>query len=1098
MATWHTFVIVSYTYDKENNVAMCTKYDMGQQWRIDSQQPFSVPLFESGYENRNIRGIYRWGGGSFGNSSSDAIEYLSTQIDIEEGKPEKYDIYIDGEDLDPDNGLEIPAIQTSLDYIIYNNDELSNIDFFDTNSFSNKASLKNVTKSLKQTLKDNWNNLSTKVKSTYKVLLYIALGFMGTALIVIGLLIVKGAVFNDTITSLMKKNMGVTDDKLPNEYYQKKFTNQWIFTLLTLILIIIVIILTISSTGAISKLTSTYNEKDKLLDSVKVYAKAEVNSSSSSTNGLGTKKDIDANTVDKNGNNLVNRMKPSLHGNSIDSLVDSNGSSRLYLSYLTIPYYDLNGQVQTGEMVVHKQLADEVLLIFQELYNIKYPIERMELVDKYTNATNGKEADDWTSIQANNTSAFNYRKANDGQHDLENLSNHAYGKCIDINPLVNPYIINYHNKDHQGAYTTHRPEDGPNGTNANANSNDKFIFRDTMEGWTDIEKKERIAKDTEIYNIFTKYGWTWLETAGSTGKDLDSQHFQKLDVSNVKTIDWNSVNNKSSGSKSSSTTTSGSESDIIFIGDSRTYYFTEDVNSSATLIYKIGEGYSWMKNTAFSEADSKVKSGSKIIIWLGVNDLDNIDNYIKEVNNKAQEWVGKGATVYYAAVGPLDYDPSKNATNEGIEKFNNKLKSGLSSDVQYIDLYTKLTNEGFTTRDGIHYSKETTQKIYDYLVNEVTSGTSSSGGSKNSRKFSGSTPFTKYQLTDHELAGLTAVAFSEQGTARGAASEASVMANLFELQEKGTYNGQTGGTGLFNYVRYSPWFYNTSDPNYMDAENKTDYHNSYEHVTEEEKAVVRRVLVDGIRTLPGYVDEHDSWSEKDFTAYKSKTDRQVITDYREQYKPYETYIENDHESEYYFWGWGDPDNPESDPFGYISEEARARIGEFHFDFDGNAIGSSGSTKDIGFTTNFEGLYMILSNYNWENFLSHNIIYLICGMILSALKIVLHGIFYVRMLIIGGIIAIIPAIIVINAFMKIKGNKGIFKKWFILYLECLFYRPLIQIIYRIFANNKNKSVEENPFYIMFVAIIIIIITIIYIKKIFRDFRKKEIVSGEDED
>ena len=103
-----------------------------------------------------------------------------------------------------------------------------------------------------------------------------------------------------------------------------------------------------------------------------------------------------------------------------------------------------------------------------------------------------------------------------------------------------------------------------------------------------------------------------------------------------------------------------------------------------------------------------------------------------------------------------------------------------------------------------------------------------------------------------------------------------------------------------------------------------------------------------------------------------------------------------------------------------------------------------------------------------------------------------------MLIIGGIIAIIPVIIVINAFVKIRGNEGIFKKWAILYLECLFYRPLIQIIYRIFADNKNKSVEENPFYIMFVAIIIIIITIIYIKKIYRDFRKKEIVSGEDED
>ena len=69
------------------------------------------------------------------------------------------------------------------------------------------------------------------------------------------------------------------------------------------------------------------------------------------------------------------------------------------LSYLTIPYYDFNYEIQYGHLVVNASLAEEVLDIFAELFDIKYPIERMELVDKYG-------ADDYESIEYNNTSAF--------------------------------------------------------------------------------------------------------------------------------------------------------------------------------------------------------------------------------------------------------------------------------------------------------------------------------------------------------------------------------------------------------------------------------------------------------------------------------------------------------------------------------------------------------------------------------------------------------------------------------------------------------------------------------------------------------------------
>ena len=98
------------------------------------------------------------------------------------------------------------------------------------------------------------------------------------------------------------------------------------------------------------------------------------------------------------------------------------------LAYLRIPQYDFNGNVTDGELVVNKKLADEVLDIFAELFEIRYPIEKMRLVDYYN-------ASDFDSIDDNNTSAFNYRVSTAG---TGSLSKHALGCAIDINPQINP------------------------------------------------------------------------------------------------------------------------------------------------------------------------------------------------------------------------------------------------------------------------------------------------------------------------------------------------------------------------------------------------------------------------------------------------------------------------------------------------------------------------------------------------------------------------------------------------------------------------------------------------------------------------------------
>ena len=75
---------------------------------------------------------------------------------------------------------------------------------------------------------------------------------------------------------------------------------------------------------------------------------------------------------------------------------------RSELRYLRLSHYDENGEEHIGEIVCNKKISNDLKEIFQELYKQKYPIERMRLIDEY-------EADDERSMQANNTSCFNYR-----------------------------------------------------------------------------------------------------------------------------------------------------------------------------------------------------------------------------------------------------------------------------------------------------------------------------------------------------------------------------------------------------------------------------------------------------------------------------------------------------------------------------------------------------------------------------------------------------------------------------------------------------------------------------------------------------------------
>lgn len=155
------------------------------------------------------------------------------------------------------------------------------------------------------------------------------------------------------------------------------------------------------------------------------------------------------------------------------------------LRYLKVTHWGFDQKRHVGELIVHAQVAEEVLEIFKELYEVEYPIEKMVLVDDYY-------ADDNLSMADNNSSAFNYRLI----AGTNKLSNHAMGLAIDINPLQNPYV---------------------SGNSIMPDAGKDYIDRETYQ-------QGMIILDDPCYTAFTSRGWIW---GGSWKSIKDYQHFEK-------------------------------------------------------------------------------------------------------------------------------------------------------------------------------------------------------------------------------------------------------------------------------------------------------------------------------------------------------------------------------------------------------------------------------------------------------------------------------------------------------------------------------------------------------------------------------------------
>ena len=154
----------------------------------------------------------------------------------------------------------------------------------------------------------------------------------------------------------------------------------------------------------------------------------------------------------------------------------------------------------------------------------------------------------------------------------------------------------------------------------------------------------------------------------------------------------------------------------IFIGDSRTVDMMNATQAEGVWSCKVSMGYDWMVSEGVPAIEPYIDANTAIIILLGVNDPGNIAGYITYTNQKAAEWAALGATTYYVSVGPVTADPY--VTNADIEAFNAALQANLIG-VNYIDIYTYLTTNGFSTVDGTHYPDDISIAIYNYIISNL-------------------------------------------------------------------------------------------------------------------------------------------------------------------------------------------------------------------------------------------------------------------------------------------------------------------------------------------------------------------------------------------
>jgi hypothetical protein len=164
------------------------------------------------------------------------------------------------------------------------------------------------------------------------------------------------------------------------------------------------------------------------------------------------------------------------------------GLSQLRL--LTVSHWGFDGRIHTGQLVVHEDAAAPLARVFRRLYELRFPIRHMRLVDQYgpqyARPDNGDVSGSFHCRQSVPSPCVGGTRSG-------RWSNHAYGLAIDLNPVENPYV---------GCGRTRDPASEP---------------------YTDRSRLRKGMVTPAVVRAFGSIGWGW--GGDWTGRTKDYMHF---------------------------------------------------------------------------------------------------------------------------------------------------------------------------------------------------------------------------------------------------------------------------------------------------------------------------------------------------------------------------------------------------------------------------------------------------------------------------------------------------------------------------------------------------------------------------------------------
>ena len=106
------------------------------------------------------------------------------------------------------------------------------------------------------------------------------------------------------------------------------------------------------------------------------------------------------------------------------------------LRLLRFNHWDFDGDVRRGPMVVHEDVAEDVLGVFERLFSARFPIKHIALTTEFK----PEEFEPRISSPRSVTASFNCRPVITPLGPGTDFSQHSYGLAIDINPVQNPFV----------------------------------------------------------------------------------------------------------------------------------------------------------------------------------------------------------------------------------------------------------------------------------------------------------------------------------------------------------------------------------------------------------------------------------------------------------------------------------------------------------------------------------------------------------------------------------------------------------------------------------------------------------------------------------